>query len=82
MPAKVSASPRVSVPMTPYRVSARDDVTVRDREEVLAFSRSVRGPRALPAALVLIVTIAGPAFLYWKQWLGAAGVFHFWAGHR
>jgi len=55
--------------MTPYRVSARADTSATDRDEALAFSRSVRGPVAFRAALVLIVTIGVPAALYWQQWL-------------
>ena len=55
--------------MTPYRVSARQDTAASDRDEALAFSRHVRGPVALRAALVLLVTIGVPAALYWQQWL-------------
>ena len=57
--------------MTPYRVSARQDTTAKDRDEVLAFSRSVRAPLALPAAAALLLAIALPAMLYWHQWLCA-----------
>jgi hypothetical protein len=57
--------------MTPYRVSARQDATARDRDEALAFSRSVRAPMALPAAAAVLAAIALPAALYWYQWLCA-----------
>jgi hypothetical protein len=57
--------------MTPYRASARPDTTATDREEVLAFSRSVRAPTALPAAVALLAAIALPAMLYWQQLLRA-----------
>ena len=62
--------------MTPYRVSARQDTTATERDEVLAFSRAVRAPIALPAAMALLAAIALPAMLYWRQWLGIGRAFH------
>lgn len=55
--------------MTPYRVSARQDTTATDQAEVQEFSRTVRGPVALRASLVLLVSLAFPAVLFWHQWI-------------
>ena len=59
--------------MTPYRVSAREDASATERDEVAALARAVRGPVALQATLVLVVSIFAPALLFWHQWLAAGG---------
>lgn len=63
--------------ITPYRVSARPDTSASDRDEVLAFSRSVRPPLALPAAVTVLAAIALPAVLY-GQHLVRAGRYLGW----